>query len=152
MKSKILKEITFEIEKEKLKKKFEDDEVKDFYTQVAEPVEKRLQEHEQQLRELLQNNQKKIDQANIKIEVRKKEHLENYEREFDYKIKNDENLVHKKLNKAIPFIQSKSKTLDEQINYINTHKRTDFASLRNEIKQLEQQYFEMNQQIDKLAN
>lgn len=151
MKSKILKEINFEIDKEKLKKKFEDDEVKDFYIQVAEPVQRKLQEYEHQLNELLQNNQKKIDQTNTKFEIRKKEHLENYEREFDYKLKNDEHLVHKKLSKAIPFIQSKSNNLDEQINYINSHKRTGFVELKEEIKQLEQEYFELNQQIDKLV-
>ena len=66
-------EVKFETAKEARKKEFEDTEVMDLYNQNVEPLEKKSNALDNQVKELIQTNREKIGETNRKFEKRKKE-------------------------------------------------------------------------------
>ena len=64
--------------------------------------------------------------------------MEVYDREFCFKLNGDEKLTRDTLANALPFLQSKSRKLDDKLNYIRSKSDARVANqLRAEVAALE---------------
>jgi len=151
MKHDILKETKFETQKQKRKKEFEENAVQDLYCQIVEPLEKKANKLEEEVKEMVRGNKEKIEEANRKFAKRKNDHLENYEKEFHYKSMSENDLVSKTLKKAIPFLQAREKGFDDKLNYIKQEKGGSLAILRKQVAALEKQADELDAQMAKIV-
>ena len=143
-------EVKFETAKEARKKEFEDTEVMDLYNQNVEPLEKKSNALDNQVKELIQTNREKIGETNRKFEKRKKEHLSNYEREFHYKSMSELDLIQKTLKKAIPFLESKDKSLTEKMEYIKMERGGNLEILRAQVNELESKANDLEAKMEKV--
>lgn len=151
MKGEILREIRYDTTKERRKKQFEATEVENLYSQIVEPLEKKVRRLESNVREMVHTNRDKIDEANRKFEKRKQDHLENYEREFHYKSMSELDLIPKTFSKAIPYLQVREKGLDEKLNYIRQEKGGSLAVLRQQVAALEGEAEKLEAQLAKVV-
>jgi ElaB/YqjD/DUF883 family membrane-anchored ribosome-binding protein len=151
MKHDILKEIQFETNKEKRKKEFEENTVQNLYSQIVEPLEKKANRLEEEVKDMVRGNQDKIDEANRKFEKRKNDHLDNYEKEFHYKSMSETDLVSKTLKKAVPFLQAREKGFDDKLNYIKQEKGGSLAILRKQVAALEKEAKELDLKMAKIV-
>ena len=151
MKHDILRETKFETQKQKRKKEFEENAVQNLYCQIVEPLEKKANKLEEEVKEMVRGNKDKIEEANRKFAKRKNDHLENYEKEFHYKSMSENDLVSKTLKKAIPFLQAREKGFDDKLNYIKQEKGGSLAILRKQVAALEKQANELDAQMAKIV-
>lgn len=151
MKGEVLREIKFETAKQRRLKEFEDAEVQGLYTQIVEPLEKKVAKLEGEVKDMVRTNRDKIAEANRKFEKRKQDHLENYEREFHYKSMSESDLVPKTLAKALPYLQAREKGLDEKLNYIRQEKGGSLAVLRKQVSALEAEASQLEAQLAKVV-
>jgi hypothetical protein len=147
----VLQDIQYETNKEKKKKEFEEEQVQQLYSQIVEPLEKKANKMEQEVKDLIRNNHDKIDEANRKFEKRKKDHMENYEKEFHYKSMSETDLVSKTLLKAVPFLQTRERGLNEKMNYIQQEKAGSLASLRRQVAALEKEAKRLETRMAKMV-
>lgn len=146
-----LRDIRFETAKERRKKEFEDSAGRELYSQIVEPLEKKAAKMELEVKEMIRHNHHKIDEANRKFEKRKKDHLDNYEKEFHYKAISETDLVSKTLAKAVPFLQTRERGLDEKVKYIHQEKGGSLASLRRQVAALEKEALRLEKRMAKVA-